>query len=389
MKSDINKIFSKSSCLTNNEMLEYLSGKLSDSEKRKIEMHIADCEMCNDELEGLSNMKDSDQLSSIIHSVNSDIDKYLKQFEKNGAVKTSKTYNIKRIFAVAASFLLLISAGFIVNYYMNNNTESLADMQKKESTELSEESPVMTEKEAEKDESVKLDVASSTVDDNYNTAVIEQSRENNIDKIHSDKNKNTEDLADDDASDRILQEEEAEEDIVVITSDISENRNKDSERDDNKLAGQDDETAAGEISDSFIGYSTRHIPKENFKGKKEEAVKYKSIKTGALLSYDGKVYNEAADGFGEYLKYKPNDSEVIFKYGLSSYYIKDYSNALKSFDKIISSGKNKYLEDAEWYKSQALMKIGKNKEAADLLRKIVLRNGKHKIKASGVLKQLN
>ena len=93
MKSDINKIFSKSSCLTNNEMLEYLSRKLSDIDNRRIEFHIADCEMCNDELEGLSNMKNPDSLSTIIHSVNSDIDTYLKQFNKSKNAHAFLLYN--------------------------------------------------------------------------------------------------------------------------------------------------------------------------------------------------------------------------------------------------------------------------------------------------------
>ena len=57
MKPELNKIFVKSSCLSLEEMKEYIKGNLSVKDKRRIEMHIADCEMCNDELEGLSNLK--------------------------------------------------------------------------------------------------------------------------------------------------------------------------------------------------------------------------------------------------------------------------------------------------------------------------------------------
>ncbi|MCD4796428.1 MAG: hypothetical protein K8R49_04570 [Candidatus Cloacimonetes bacterium] len=393
MKSDINKIFSKSSCLTNSEMLEYLSGKLSNTEKRRIEMHIADCEMCNDELEGLSNMKNPDSLSTIIHSVNSDIDTYLKQFNKSKVKKTAKTYNIKRIFAVAASVLLIISAGFTVNYFMKNNSESLADMQKIENLELPEKNADMTEKEVINNESVTHNIAGSSVDeDNFSTVVVEQSGENSIDEIISGElDKNTETTADDDISDRNLKDE-VEENIPMFGSDISKNKIINSELN-NKLvtttSEEDGEVAKEEENDDFIGFSTRHVPNENNKAKKEDVIKYKSIRNSAIFSYNEKVYNEASDGFEKYLKYKSNDSEIIYKYGVSSFYTKNYNNALKNFDKIISSGNNKYLEDAEWYKTQTLIKLGRNKEAKGLLQKIVSRNGKHKNKASDVLKQLN
>ena len=346
--------------------------------------------MCNDELEGLSNMKDPDQLDSIIHSVNSDIDKYLKQTKKSGTVNLSKAYNFKRIFAVAASILLLITAGFTVNYFMKSNSESLADMQKSESIELSEESNEMIEKEAENDKNVNRDIVGSTVDEeNISTVIVDQSDENDIDELISgESNINTESIADDDMSDRILTEE-AEEDLTIIISDISENKKTGSEPIDNEAISIDEDPAKSETNDSFAGFATRHVPDNIRRAKKEEAVNYKSIKNSALLSYDEKVYNEAKGGFKDYLKYNSNDSEIIYKYGVASFYTKDYTIALKNFDKIISFGKSKYFEDAEWYKSQTLLKQGKNKEAADLLRKIVSGNGKYKNKASDVLKQFD
>ena len=396
MKSDINKIFSKSSCLTNNEMLEYLSGKLSDTGRRRIEMHIADCEMCNDELEGLSNMKNPENLSIIIHSVNSDIDTYLKQFDKSKIKQSTKTYNIRRIFAVAASVLLIISAGFTVNYFIKSNSTSLADMQKIENLELPEKKAVITKKEVVNDESVIHDIVGSMVDEeNFGTAAVEQPGENSFDEIIAgESNENTVTTADDDISEKILKEEEEEtsENIPMFKSDISKNKKVDSELN-NKLvtstSEEDGKVAKEEKNNDFTGYTTRHIPNENNRAKKEDASKYKSIRNSALLSYDEKVYNEASGGFEKYLKYKSDDSEIIYKYGVSSFYTKNYNNALKNFDKIISSGNDKYLEDSEWYKTQTLVKLGRNKEAISLLQKIVSRNGKHKNKASDVLKQLD
>ena len=52
-----NNIFDESSgCIRQDALLEYLQGKLSGKERNLVEKHLLECEMCSDELEGLTNL---------------------------------------------------------------------------------------------------------------------------------------------------------------------------------------------------------------------------------------------------------------------------------------------------------------------------------------------
>jgi predicted anti-sigma-YlaC factor YlaD len=56
--NNLHKIFANTACVSTEMMMDYLDGKLSEKEKNKVEVHIASCEMCRDEFEGLSLLED-------------------------------------------------------------------------------------------------------------------------------------------------------------------------------------------------------------------------------------------------------------------------------------------------------------------------------------------
>jgi hypothetical protein len=109
MTEKYNKIFASTDCISHENMQKYLAKELSKQELQVIEKHIVDCEMCNDELEGLK-LLNKNYLSNIVTEINSKID--------------AKNYNKKNVFldyrfqAIAASFLLIISISI---FYLNRN----------------------------------------------------------------------------------------------------------------------------------------------------------------------------------------------------------------------------------------------------------------------------
>jgi len=121
----------------------------------------------------------------------------------------------------------------------------------------------------------------------------------------------------------------------------------------------------------------------------KEFEKYKSMRESGVLSYDMKIYEEALKDFSDYLKYKPTDFEIRYKYGFAYYKLKKYSKAVTQFDKLINESINPYVDHAEWYKAKSLVKLGRNTDAKVVLNKIIVKNGKYQNQALDLLNSLD
>jgi len=111
MNNDINKIFTPSACPSEDMLLLYAEGKLSETEKKEIEKHLIDCEMCNDEVEGLMLIGDQSNINVIESEINTRIDKLLVQQKKT---------NFSFIFKIAASILLFAGLSTIIYFQFKN-----------------------------------------------------------------------------------------------------------------------------------------------------------------------------------------------------------------------------------------------------------------------------
>lgn len=133
-------------------MQNYLSGSLSREEKRKVEMHLADCEMCSDELDGLSLLENPAKLSLIVDELNEKIDK-----KTQNSTKVLFLQRIKPYYSIAALLLVLVSITIFL-YFNNANSDKMemADNMAKEEIELSEE-PVIEEELLAEDKSISAD----------------------------------------------------------------------------------------------------------------------------------------------------------------------------------------------------------------------------------------
>lgn len=388
MNPDYNKIFTQSSCLTHNEMIEYVSGNLSADDKRRIEIHISDCDMCNDELEGLSNMKNVNDLALIVTSVNSEIDSIIERDKFKIAAAGSKKFNLKKIFSVAASVAILITIGFIINDFAGKNSDNLAQAEAPEESFIEEEifdelKTVELEKSInENTERVNLSEESIKVTEDR-SIFTEQIALSDIVETETDKDESTQF---DEAEEIIIDDVEADK----ITPTIEDNTNRK-----NKLSSVDsgisdvtDDESTEEASKNVFGYTSRNVSMKKSEVSPSAGINYVSMRNSGLLSYNIKSYKEAAIEFDKYLKYKPEDYEIIYKSGMSYYFQKKYTSAISRYNKIIKGDINKYIEDAQWYKSIALINIGKEKEALTLLNQIVFKNGKYQKRALDAINQL-
>ena len=120
MNNNLHTVFSGSDCPKHDQLLGYVDNRLPDSEKHRIEIHLIDCEMCSDEVEGLTEMRDPEQLSAIV-----------EELEQRVAVSQSRRFrlNTKVILAAAAVIVLLVGAVFIFRFVVWQNQEPLISEQ--------------------------------------------------------------------------------------------------------------------------------------------------------------------------------------------------------------------------------------------------------------------
>jgi len=110
MSNKVNIIFSNTSCPTEDILLKYVKGTLSDKDRRAVEEHLTDCEMCNDEIEGLSLLNKPEEIDDIVFKINAKVDAYTQ-------IKNNRDYGF--FFKIAATVILVVGLSVIVYYQVN------------------------------------------------------------------------------------------------------------------------------------------------------------------------------------------------------------------------------------------------------------------------------
>jgi len=83
MNNDLLNILSNSNKdIDNQQLMDYLSGKLSDAEKHEIEKMMADSAFMNDAVEGLQHITDQKDMQLYVDQLNSSLQKNLKKKRK-------------------------------------------------------------------------------------------------------------------------------------------------------------------------------------------------------------------------------------------------------------------------------------------------------------------
>ena len=69
MNDNFRDIFVETSCISQQELLDYLQGKLGQDDRHRVETHLADCEFCSDALEGLSAITEKEKIPGVIRQM--------------------------------------------------------------------------------------------------------------------------------------------------------------------------------------------------------------------------------------------------------------------------------------------------------------------------------
>lgn len=108
MLNKINISFNKTECLSEQILKQYQAGLLPKDKIREVELHLADCEMCSDYIEGLSLLANSKELETETDIIISKLNKRTKK-------------NRIWMYASAASIFIAISLSSIILFIPSKN----------------------------------------------------------------------------------------------------------------------------------------------------------------------------------------------------------------------------------------------------------------------------
>ncbi len=366
MSNNTNKIFSKSECISSDILKEYILKKLSDNEKRRVEEHLIDCQMCRDELEGLENFKSIESAEKTVENINSKI-----QFRYGGLI--SKPNTISVITGIAAAISIAIISGYIIMLMMNNfEKKQLAQelgLQKESerkkqillqdstfdkktiSVGAREKSGIITDKNKQKEKKPVVSIEKTIVVHDIADAE-EDVSEMEKEVIPEEKEK----LADDEIKTVEKKEEIA---ILGVTSEMRE-------------PGQE---PAGVLVDQL---KTKTMHKQTKKADSKTvayqiyaitatSVKYDGI-PAAYFSFEQGDYENAKNILEVEIKNENQNDSLFYYYAVSCYHLNIIDSTINYLNKI--QNQNLFVDERKWYLANSYLKKGFNDKTIPLLEEL-------------------
>lgn len=128
------ELFTSSGCLSTEALQIYTSDKLASIQKKEVDAHLENCEMCSDALEGMRLLSDPQKLDKIVLEINENLKNKLVQKQS----KKNTVHNRLYYLAAAASVLVLIGVFSYFKYYLQNPNSEVATLNEKSFSEQTE-----------------------------------------------------------------------------------------------------------------------------------------------------------------------------------------------------------------------------------------------------------
>lgn len=396
MSSGGNNIFEKTPCCSEQELRAYAAGTLEDNAVRRVEEHVAGCELCGEALDGFMMVPVS---STAVEDINTRID----TLTEVGPSETDKVNPYRSYWAAAAIAIVAVSF-FVVMSLQERDQMILAEnkVQPEESTEeitvgkpqfkgldaeaekeLEEAVPLPPAEQLHIDELIIAEVADEPAEDDYEVEELVDAVPD-IAQIEAEEEPAMENMSSIDQADLAMDEEEFKYDL-----------------DDSKV-GNAHELKLYDYSDDYAQPITRMQPilggTPITKSSKEEAddeiggyekqeIPYREFLDNSLLKLKQGKWKIAIRDFATILAQYPSDVNAQFYSGFAYYNINKASQALNFFSQATSNPVPLFKEEAEWYKALTLIQLGEDADAKKLLEKIAANEaGFYSTRAAELLK---
>ncbi|HTF05366.1 MAG TPA: tetratricopeptide repeat protein [Bacteroidia bacterium] len=407
-------------CLTQEQLLAYIDGKLSVDAQHACEKHMLDCDMCSDAAEGLALVKDRAALAAPVQSNGAGV------AEKGKVVSLNQNQSNRKLWYSIAAVLVLVLAStfFFQQVSQNEDMSTMADNQAKmdsiadPSSEFAaapatdclsrrdksilkdgdgspanapKMAPLATQEKLEKDYNTDGDDAKNLEAEVRTVAKPEAANDQNFDLAVGDENVPVE---------RVTVEKLKEEDVIE-----SEPEKKGAFWEKTKLVltapNANTQTRSEEQSLSQDGdrVAKQDQPKDaeakSGEGKKEddesppapEAATVNAV-GAANEDYAGGATDTVQANVPVLMNDANKDLGLSYTNGVNMMNSGQYNSAIALFDEVLQDSTHVRYEDAEFLKAKTLIKASRKDEAKTLLKSIEMKKGKHAAEATELLKTL-
>ncbi|PUZ27146.1 Putative zinc-finger [Chitinophaga costaii] len=114
MKASFDDIFVTTDCPSQEQLLDYVQGKLNPEERHAIEHHLASCEMCSEALEGLQSIHQKEKISGWLQEMKGNM---LHKLRKKNRQRRPVDFNIVQVLIILAVIFIVLSLFFSYYYY--------------------------------------------------------------------------------------------------------------------------------------------------------------------------------------------------------------------------------------------------------------------------------
>jgi hypothetical protein len=393
--SDKENIFNAVDCPSDETLFDYAHQKLGMKEMRSVELHLADCEMCSDAVDGMMLAPGKDVFKNDIAEINTRLTHLLEQKNKK-VIPLSRTY----VYAIAASLLLIIGIGILFNYFVGDTKEKeMAVLEKsKKNTETISHSETSSIIESENNKVQEPDNSESdALNLSNNHQPIEKKSESSEPKKRLD---NTTDYSASKSIDANLSsgkavfvETAATKDEAGSITGVAETKSLDDDlQRDAEPSSTESITFSGQAAPAVAQVQTTSTDKSKsskVRSVNESDDKGMSALEDAKNDFSKGLYKAANSKLQKILKNEPANEEAIFLQAKSKRILKEYASSIALFDKILTLKTSPYIEEAQWQKALNLVDLKEKKAALELLNKIAEGKGKYAYPAAEMRTELD
>ncbi|HCT30917.1 MAG TPA: hypothetical protein DIW31_09320 [Bacteroidales bacterium] len=359
---DANNISNRSDdCISTDVLVKYVKGELSGYEKNMVERHIASCEICSDELEGLSLLKKPERIDEITLDLHRKVDAILhKPYKEIPYLRL----NIQ----VAATVLILIGVSafyFFVIYKPPQLTyNEVAAMELEDiasSAKGRKDTLVLSSYDVVKKESglVRIEDMDAVASLKYTAPIV-------VDSVTVENN-NIE-ILDDRVVAKVAEEENVNDEKQVV--------------------------AESSVLYAPVSASKKSIAAGNAResrtklGSKDETLSYSDRVQAAMRLYEKKKYEAALNAFNLIISEFSSNDSILFSKSVCYYHLTRFDEAISILKYLIENPQTELFDEARWYYALSLIGAQKRDEAIVILEQLIDDNSSHKRDAKRELSRL-